>query len=375
MQCLRTGETADGWDKHSLPMRRSPWGLLTLWLAVTAAPLWADGSADPGVCALCHDTQAALAVTNGGHALVLDCLVCHEDRRPGSFGHGHRTIPRGCTDHHATAAETHPEPPRKLGAARLRRRCLACHDPHGSTNAHLVRTSIRVGSRFRTIDFQDRGGAVPAGFVDPTAPGKGLCEVCHRSTRFYPASGRGESHFTDDCTLCHDHGAGFGPVITDASCTLCHADEAARLAKASLHHARFTGRCSGCHAEATPEPGPGHRATTACATCHPRERFATHVPPGTPITCTRCHEPHGSDNADLIRDVIETLAGTSEPVRFDNLGGRVDGSFASASAPGTGLCEICHTRTRFYRADGAGQAHYTAPCDGCHGHDTGFAPR
>jgi hypothetical protein len=93
------------------------------------------------------------------------------------------------------------------------------------------------------------------------------------------------------------------------------------------------------------------------------------------IPCTQCHEPHGSDNARLIREVIHTVQGNDQPVRFDSVGGRVDGSFASASTPGTGLCEICHTRTQFYREDGGGAAHYATACARCHPHAAGFAPR
>src|SRR4030095_14811743 len=139
-------------------------------------------------------------------------------------------------------------------------RCLTCHDPHSSPNAHLVRTDIRVPHNFRPIAFGDQGGAVTGGFVDPSHPGRGLCEVCHKKTDFYRADGTGRPHYTEDCTLCHAHADGFHPAIDqDASCSICHADETARLEKRSLHHDRFTGRCSACHAQASPDPGPGHR--------------------------------------------------------------------------------------------------------------------
>jgi predicted CXXCH cytochrome family protein len=357
---------------HPAPMRRA---FLTLWLVVaSAAGAWAAGVSDSGICARCHETQAGLAAREGGHAPFLDCAVCHENRRPGSFGPGHRAIPTSCTSHHTTTVETHPGSTRVLRPARLRRRCLTCHDPHGSTNAHLIRSSIRIRGRLRPVDFHAAGGAVAGGFVDPTTPGKGLCEVCHRTTTFYRAKGNGESHFTGDCTLCHDHGASFRPVITDASCSSCHPDETARLAKANLHHDEFTGKCSSCHAAAKAEPGPGHRAISACTDCHAEERVATHAP-GVGIPCTQCHEPHGTDNIRLIRDVVQTLQGVDRPIQFDNLTGKADGSFANASSRGTGLCEICHTTTQFYRADGSGASHYTTSCLRCHSHAAGFFPR
>jgi predicted CXXCH cytochrome family protein len=335
---------------------------------------WAQDTGPADICLRCHDTQAALAVLAGGHAASIDCVTCHEDRRPGVFGRRHRAIPTSCTTHHATPVETHPPPDHPLGDARLRRTCLKCHDVHGSTNAHLVRTAIRARGRLRPIDFHDEVAPSGAPFVDPDRPGRGLCETCHRRTRFYRADGRGEPHFTGDCTRCHDHAAGFEPVITDASCGICHTAEAAQLAKPSLHHEKFQGACSSCHAEVKPEPGPGHRAIAACADCHSAARVAEHVPPNMPIACTGCHDPHGSDNIRLMRDVIHTPGGADRPLLFTNLTGRADGSFASASAPGTGLCETCHTRTRFYRADGSGAPHYATSCLVCHPHAAGFLP-
>jgi predicted CXXCH cytochrome family protein len=356
---------------------RSAQVFLAMWLGVTACAVRASAQdfSDPGICARCHVTETSLALDNGGHAPRLDCPVCHEDRRPGRVGHRHRTIPTSCTSHHEATVVTHPEPARSLKPARLRRRCLTCHDPHGSTNAHLVRPAILFQSRLRPVAFVDAGGAVPGGFVDPVQPGKGLCETCHTSTKFYRADGTGQPHFTDDCSICHAHADAFHPVIdNDASCTVCHADEGTRLEKQSLHHDRFTGRCSACHAEVKTEPGPGHRAVSACADCHSPDLVPSHMP-GVAIACTSCHEPHGSDNIRLIRDVVRTPQGADRPIHFATLDGRVDGSFASVSAPGTGLCEVCHTRTQFYRADGSGTAHYEIPCGQCHPHETGFAPR
>src|SRR3990172_3692582 len=62
-----------------------------------------------GICARCHQRQAGLAA-EGGHAPFLDCLTCHEDRRPGTFGPRHRAIPTSCTTHHTTTIAAHPPP-------------------------------------------------------------------------------------------------------------------------------------------------------------------------------------------------------------------------------------------------------------------------
>jgi len=325
-------------------------------------------AADAELCGTCHDSAASLAASTGGHTAGLVCTDCHEDRRPGRFARRHRTIPK-CRSCHDTAAH----PPRSDGGLRTgNRACLGCHDPHGSTNLFLIGTAIRVSrTRLEPVTFTSEAGAAPGGFTDPQSPGTGLCEVCHRRTEFYRADGTGAAHFTDSCVLCHAHAAGFQPVAGDQSCGICHADQAARFEKPSLHSAEFA--CAGCHAEVSAAPGPGHRAVPACASCH-AER-ATHAPMGgAGFPCTQCHDPHGTDNTQLVLEAITTPQGALRPIRFDNLGGRADGSFASASAPGTGVCEICHTQTRFYRADGTGEEHFPFSCLPCHLHEAGFAP-
>jgi len=323
----------------------------------------ADAYADPGICLECHATQVAA----GGHATNLDCVLCHEDRRPGRVGRRHRAVPTSCTGHHAV--ETHPPVGPHLRPARLQRSCLKCHDAHGSENAHLIRTTIRTRGRLIAIDFRD-----PAAFVDAARPGRGLCEVCHTTTKFYRANG-GKTHFTGDCTLCHDHGDAFAPVATDANCAVCHPDEAARLAKPTRHNAKVRGDVQQLPRRGEPGARTGaSRDGELRGLPRPGTR-ATHVPPGVRIPCTQCHEPHGSDNIRLVRDVIQTtVPGVARPVDFTALTGRADGSFASASTPGTGLCEVCHGRTAFYRADGGRMPHYATSCVACHPHAVGFAP-
>ncbi|MGH7896066.1 MAG: cytochrome c3 family protein [Candidatus Binatia bacterium] len=331
-------------------------------VAVSAAR--SDALVDAGVCARCHGTQTLHAAVSGGHAVVLDCTSCHQDRRPGRVGARHRAIPN-CADCHE--APGHPSRPRS--GRRATRNCLACHDVHGSTNLSLVRTDLRWRRRITQVTFTNEDGAVAGGFTNPTAPGSGLCEVCHRTTDFYRRNGSGEPHYGEQCTLCHDHAHAFGVVVSETNCGICHTPESDKLAMPSSHSPLA---CGTCHAEVSPNPGPGHRAAEACETCHDA---GTHAPAGRPpLPCTQCHDPHGSANTSLVLEQLTTTAGAAVPIRFDDLHGRVDGSFASASAPGTGICEVCHTTTRFYRADGGGDSHFTFSCQPCHTHAAGFAP-
>jgi predicted CXXCH cytochrome family protein len=350
--------------------------LLAVYVILALAFFFAPATASaqtvvaPPVCAGCHPDQLNALATTGGHSPLVDCIGCHTERRPNRVGRGHRNKPQ-CSDCHMQPT-THP--PRKVDptGARATRNCLRCHAVHGSTNLSLVNTTVVFRRRAFPIDYTSPGGAVPGGLADPDDPGSGLCEVCHTKTDVYKRNGHGDAHFTQQCTLCHSHADHFEPVADANNCGICHADEAARFTEPSAHSARF--QCANCHAEVSPTPGPGHRAVEACADCH-ADRM-THAPNGPPgLPCTQCHDPHGTKNSYLVLDLLTTTLGNEVPIRFDNLDGRADGSFASASNPGTGICEVCHTTTRHYRADGTGEPHFTFSCLPCHLHAGGFDPQ
>jgi predicted CXXCH cytochrome family protein len=346
------------------------WAATTLLLAtIIVTPAGAESIDASSHCAGCHPDQLTKVATTGGHNALTDGQGCHEEQRPNRIGRRHRTKPN-CVDCHAEQTG-HPPRKKELRGVRATRNCLGCHDVHGSTNLHLVNEDVIRRRLVFPITFTTEEGAASGGFTDPAHPGRGLCEVCHRDTDVYRRDGKGEPHFTQTCTLCHAHADHFRPVVTEANCGICHADQATRFTNASRHSALFT--CGGCHAELSPTPGPDHRAIEACQSCHADR--ATHAPNGQGLPCTQCHDPHGTGNTQLVLDVLTTTAGTTVPIRFNNLDGQAEGSFASPSAPGTGVCEVCHTTTRFYRADGTGEPHFTFSCLPCHLHANGFQPQ
>lgn len=164
------------------------------------------------------------------------------------------------------------------------------------------------------------------------------------------------------------------PVAVYGECAYCHTELAASMVNTG-GHGSLAIKCTVCHQNLEPDdPGPGHATVPECLDCHSSQQ--THFDPaaGTPNECLVCHTPHGSPNLLLVDTFIVTTQGGEVPITFTNLNGLADGSFASVSDPGTGICEVCHTETLYYRSDGMGEPHFGFPCYTCHTHPEGFAP-
>ena len=351
-----------------------------------------------GSCAFCHND---VAMNVAPVSADLKCVDCHADQRPGEFGPGHRRIPgpdmvpsfAGPT--HSIAAEA------PLGS------CAFCHNQFAMNVApvsadlkcvdcHADQQPGEFGPGHRHIPGPDLVPAF-AGPMHALGPLQsfGSCAFCHNDKGVnMRASGVGVA-----CTFCHatallpDFGPGhrsfpgpdqvqsfagpahkLGPEAVYGQCGFCH-NELTVKALMSSGHGNLSLVCENCHSVLRPNDyGPGHERAPRCAECHAQQH--THQDPavGTVRECTACHTPHGSMNILLINEQILTPSGTARSVVFNNILGLADGSFASVTQPGTGLCETCHTRTEFYRSDGTGGRHFPYACFTCHPHAAGFAP-
>jgi predicted CXXCH cytochrome family protein len=287
-----------------------------------------------GSCTYCHNDKAVnmAPVSND-----LQCVVCHDDRKPGTFGPGHRGIP-GPELVPAFAGPTHA-----LGAEAPFESCAYCHNDKAT---NMTASGVSVS-----------------------------CTFCH-ATALSPDFGPGHRSLPGPDQVQSFPGPAhkLGPEAVYGQCGFCH-NATTVTALMSSGHGALSLVCENCHTVLRPNDyGPGHERAPRCAECHTEQH--THQDPavGTVKECTNCHTPHGSTNIFLVNEQIQTPNRGTHTVVFNNILGLADGSFASVTQPGTGVCETCHTRTDFYRSDGTGQPHFPYPCFTCHPHAGGFAP-
>ena len=161
---------------------------------------------------------AGIATPGGVVHFDLDCTICHTAQVPPGSEQPGQTLPTcnvaACHEHDPTGplpALVH-QPAPLPGSD-----CLDCHHAHTSNNILLVREQILTAAGERAVEFTNLNAVANGGFVSVTPPVRGVCQVCHTTTRFYRADGSGQPHFTLACYTCHRHAAGFAPPRTPAA--------------------------------------------------------------------------------------------------------------------------------------------------------------
>ena len=93
------------------------------------------------------------------------------------------------------------------------------------------------------------------------------------------------------------------------------------------------------------------------------------------MSCMDCHNPHHQEQQRAYGSTYSKLVKT-------NINGRAvkllassgANSFADGDSTRDGVCEVCHTTTKYHRNDGTGQPHNNgANCTTCHPHNVGFS--
>lgn len=166
----------------------------------------------------------------------------------------------------------------------------------------------------------------------PTA-GQG-CESCH---------GPGQKHAESGDPSLIRNPRKMTPSQASDTCTTCHTRASHALWDGSQHDQRNIG-CTTCHSVHSPKGEPqlvARNQTMLCATCHrnvtnKQHRF-NHMPVREgALTCSSCHNVHGSTNVKLLR------AGTTIDESCTSCHADKRGPYLWEHAPVTESCTTCH---------------------------------
>ena len=171
-----------------------------------------------------------------------------------------------------------------------RKRCIGCHDPHGSQHPAMMRHE----------KLSDN------------------CYECHEKLveddpHVHAPVALGQ------CTTCHDPHSAPHPKILKASgtdlCTSCHVEITSQLAQKTHAHRPFVEDCNQCH-----DPHDGQdtvrlrkKVPTLCLDCHQdvaksvNHAAFKHGALEDERSCLRCHDPHTSNFGKQLREVPKRI--------------------------------------------------------------------
>lgn len=196
------------------------------------------------------------------------------------------------------------------------------------------------------------------------------------------------------CVGCHNAAAREGPVVVNAAGTGGHSlsSGAASNAECELCH-EMTRHREGrvrlwTSPVATPSPvivlvddparvpAEAAKLVPLCTACHGVAYDTGRAVHGNwGLGCTQCHDVHDPDNDNLAlvaASVYDRTLDVVKPVVFTARKGA--NSFSDGDpAANDGICQVCHTATRFHTHDGGGTPHEDGTtCTDCHAHAEGF---
>ena len=279
VSCHGNGTLTVRWGSGAVSCESCHTGTVAVIDGVSAPNRSLSGSSGHGrpevglQCQECHDRNKQHLGGSGmlkddlGGALNNECNYCHDDTDL-------------VQDDNRSRMRSHRS---KSGGGSA---CLECHDPHGTGNTSMIRSTI-LG---QPISYS--GGEI--GLVN-TVTNQGLCQVCHTGTKYYRAGVPETEHDSSGCLACHQHNGPAGAFLIQVTkqCDSCHGyPPAAREAAfpigfgtmanwSSASFERYSGG-GGAHLV------PAHVAKSV----RPSDGWSS---------CTMCHDP-GNHLKDLTQD-------------------------------------------------------------------------
>jgi predicted CXXCH cytochrome family protein len=187
------------------------------------------------------------------------------------------------------------------GGVTTQHRCGTCHNPHGSKNYRILRSSINNVTGINVYARMDSEG----NFVNYSTGFVRFCSACHAA---YTTTDDGNGNW-----IRHPVGVRLDGYSSER---YNYANNTTYKPKVELETGG-TVSCVSCHfahgsgADANLK-FPSGRSVNTCKTCHNRDSFAAGTPGshagfvGNNGTCSDCHSMHAKGNAKLLKDDAET---------------------------------------------------------------------
>jgi len=298
------------------------------------------GNAATGACGTCHKTSNVIAPGSGA-TIASQAHTAHLKAGTGAVGPELGDTINACQTCHIYSSTTNHVNglvDRKAGD------CTACHPnaaPTWSNPASVSCRSCHIGT---------------ASIINLTAVGKGIYTAPLMNT--YTTMGHGKSFGSSGSV---------SGTIPKIDCNSCHDPASRHIGGTAVNH-RMTqpelDLCRSCHNQEWSTAGVVRTKLVTKTHAVVGETSATQAPSE---LCSKCHDQHGSTNKRMIRNLI-TFHPNSTPfnVAFTN----DTTGFVQNVYPYRGLCQICHTKTTYYKRGVVSVLHQggNKKCLNCHAH-------
>lgn len=358
----------------------------------------------------CHSGNGIVAnVPNAQWGASLGCSGCHADAATlNTNAHStHLSKGYGCADcHSATASNNttlvpagpHANAAVEVAGARITsfiavdKSCSAA-TCHGSSSPKWnVPTSADCGSCHGITSATLTTGSHVKHLAATGNGPKATCSTCHTSDAAathvnFTVNLLSGINKNGTCGTCHTVSESWGAAATTVSCQDCHTGSGSTIGvaaplkslAATAGHGAQGQDCTACHDSNSDHIsgtlGDNNRLKAAlgtdngnCLYCHNTTgtvtnpamlNMAAHQTSGLGSKCADCHDAHGTSNSMMVNSTINGTA-----VSFT-------GNNTFANGANNGVCQVCHTTTSYFKANGTGAAHVdsTENCLRCHSHN------